>query len=153
MVYEKEMTIFLGGQWLDGLVYNRLQAALTRFSNSKNFEIVCGLAFSMRNADIGEFDVAIVISGQLHVIECKTGRISGEGEPAVRILRQAADVRALLGQHGQYFIVNPRITRDVLTNDKSEFLDRCTRQGARLFHGPSAIDNAVADVVTLVEAS
>ncbi|HEX5327827.1 MAG TPA: DUF1887 family CARF protein [Acetobacteraceae bacterium] len=137
---------FLNGNWLEAHLFLEIRRAV---GGCAGVEIAANLGIcepgKLRAA---EFDVAILVRGQLHLIEAKTGEMySAVGQQgAERSFSQLDSMkRALLGQVGKALIVNPRMTT------AGGVLDRALRGGEELFLGPDAVTDAMARIVQLVE--
>lgn len=140
---------FFRGQWLEGLLYLDLATAL---KGRNDVELAANLSIMARDGRdrLAEFDVAIMLRGQLHVIEAKTGRMTSarKSEAADRAFTQLDSVkRTLLGQVGKALIVNPCIT------DAPVVGERARRGGEEVFLGPDAVAGAVARVKQLAEGA
>jgi len=141
---------FLQGGWLEAQLFLALDTA---FAERNDVELRANVCLFDRTGGkrITEIDVAVMIRGQLHILEAKTGTMeSAVGtENAERSLAQIATNKAdLLGQMGGYaFVVNPTI--DAVPEVVEQ---RARSTGIGLILGASAVEEAVRKVRALLDA-
>nr|WP_294555165.1 hypothetical protein [uncultured Rhodopila sp.] len=145
----------LAGGWIEALLYNRLQQ---RFNNREDITILPNVSVAFVDTgshdsgeDLGEFDIAVMIRSQLHIIETKVAHFqSHEKGAAAKALAQIDKwKRMLLGQFGRFILVQPRQTLGQLQHKRSSFLERATHSGADLMMGPQALDETIGLVERL----
>lgn len=142
------------GGWLELYLFLRLRQ---RFGNDPRVETMLGvdLAFDSReagdpNTAIGEFDVAVLVHDQLHVLEVKLSQLGAAGsEGPENLLNQGLRWKAnLLGQLGEFILVAPRVTADRLSRSNA-FMDKARQAGIALALGPDAVEMAVERLAAL----
>jgi hypothetical protein len=137
---------FLRGRWLEAYLFLMLRS---RYAGWNGVEVATGvrlqyLSSTTHVAELGELDVAVMIGGQLHAIEAKTGTLSsrlqsGKFEQSVAKVEQLK--RKLMSQHGQYMIC--ATAEDASSVRHGDFGKRCADAGIALFLGPIAPEQAV----------
>ena len=140
----------LRGGWFETLVFNRLEQ---HFQDRNGVALLPNVRVAYTTttalnpgAEIGEFDIAVMIQSQLHIVETKAAHISGSerGGMAKALAQIDKWKRSLLGQFGRIIVVQPRQTLEELETRGSTFLDRADHAGADLALGPDATDRTIA---------
>jgi hypothetical protein len=147
----------LRGGWLEVLLFNRV-AEIARKRN--DVTMIWSVELRSRNPDgslgkenFGEIDVALLVRGQLHVIEAKTGWF-GDTTTAKKALDQAGRVKGrLLGPPGRYLVVNPGAARKDLDQFVADTEKPAQHAGVEFFLGPDAIENVMKEVTALLASS
>jgi len=139
---------FLRGGWLEALLYLEIADAMRK---RNDVEIAASLRIRLRNGanQIAEFDIAVLIRSQLHLIEAKTANMGSavSAEAGERSFAQLDSMkRLLLGQVGKALIVNPRVTQAYNLDG------RARRGGEELFLGRDAVEHAVERIRQLAGA-
>ena len=141
-------TQWMSGGWLEALLYVELLAEF-RHRNDAVVSTNIYLADRAASETLAELDVAVLIRGQLHIIEAKTGEMTSgrSGASIDRAFAQADSLKHdLLGNSGKLLIVNPIVTNAPIV------AQRARKGGEELFLGPDAVARAVARVVELATA-
>ncbi len=146
---------FIQGGWLEAYLFNRLEAALKPFPRVSvaagvHIAFVEGEAQDDRS-EIGEFDAAVMIGSQLHLVEAKLSNLTRGSENREKGLDQATRWRPLLGDHGDFILMAPRQTEEDLRH-AGAILDSARAAGIYPALGPQAVDDTVARLVALAEA-
>ncbi|MGD1037078.1 MAG: DUF1887 family CARF protein [Roseiarcus sp.] len=148
---EPQVAMLLRGQWLEGLIYNRI-CEWTRGRNDVEVSANVRLAHRLdefgrtrvihRGLELGEIDVALMVRSRLHIIEAKTARFSGRDlkDQTARSFEKIGRIRQLLQkQFGACVIVNPRETKESLMRS-GDFPTRAADAGVSLLFGDDVMN-------------
>jgi hypothetical protein len=136
--------------WFEAYLFLRLRAA---FAEDNRVEVMADVQVTAdprealhENVAHGQFDVALLVSDQLHVIEAKIA--DARGPTPGKLVEQGIRWKAaLLGPHGHFIGVMPRVTEQ---NAPAGFLDKARNAGLHLALGPDAVERTVAHAADLV---
>jgi hypothetical protein len=143
---------FLGGKWLETLLFNRLER---RFAGRNDVDVLCGVRFQLAEGDnsgkrdLGDIDVAVYAGGQLFAAEAKSGR----AEKGINIAtRQLANIRQhLLGNGGGTWLVVPRMRPEWPA--VANAIRAGEKTSTRVLAGPRAVEVAVDEIAAAAEAA
>jgi hypothetical protein len=156
-VHEKAGAKLIKSGWLEAYLYHRVRHVI---GHRNDVQLAANLRIAMdwregsdvkEDAEIGEFDLAVMAGGQLHLVDAKTGNLGRHNAQQEKSLDQAARWKlALLGNHGAFALVAPRVTEHPPEQNDGAFLTRARQAGIDLFLGPSAVDDVVEWLSRLV---
>lgn len=140
----KESLCFLGGGWLEEAIYSIVIDALSHCPHT-HVAINLRLALSEHRTnqatdEVRECDVAILIGGRLHILECKTGAYGGKKGDHSNGLNQdivnklSAIHRHLSGTFSITALLNPRPVQDHHKKEKT-LLVRAQGEGLHMWTG------------------
>lgn len=138
-----EQRFFLRGGWLESYLYLRL---FVEFGHLNHVDIAVGVKVRRETTAEGrgqqwEFDIAIVVKDQLHVVEAKAGK----AVRAADVLPKASWVKnELLGQFGRFYLVLAK--RNLAAPENVELESRAERIGVMVHSGPEAVEAALDSV-------
>jgi hypothetical protein len=154
---EKAGAKLIKSGWLEAYLYHRVRDEI---GQRNDVQLAANLKVAMdwregsdvkEDAEIGEFDLAVMAGGQLHLVDAKTGNLGRHSAQQEKSLDQAVRWKqALLGNHGAFALVAPRVTEHPIEQSDGAFLTRARQAGISLFLGPSAVDDVVAWISRLV---
>jgi hypothetical protein len=134
----------LRGGWMETLLYNRLSRY---FKGRNDVSLVPNVKVSLGEGadEIGEFDIAVMIRSQLHIVEAKVAHFAEQDRGgSAKALAQIDKWKGMmLGQFGRVIVVQPRQTVEELELARSSFLARARKSGADLALGPRAIETTI----------
>lgn len=156
-VSEKAGAKLIKSGWLEAYLYHRVR---NEIGQRNDVQLAANLRIALdwregldvkEDAEIGEFDLAVMAGGQLHLVDAKTGNLGRHNAQQEKSLDQAVRWKqALLGNHGAFALVAPRVTERPTEQSDGAFLTRARQAGIDLFLGPSAVDDVVAWLSRLV---
>jgi hypothetical protein len=137
---------YFAGRWFEEVAF--IEARETLGEDLQNI-VSYGVRITLKGGgdlEVGDLDVAILIGGQLHVVECKAGsfgrqeqRDDTEGIGRSTIKKMASIKRNLVGPYGTAALLclqNP-------TNQRTRFVEslraECEQEGVELWIGPDGL--------------
>lgn len=149
---------FLRGGWLEAYVFVLLSRAFSGL-NTTDVSFACNATYqNINRGKTGqterEFDIAIMIADQLHVVECKaiTSKEVGAESRNLAPIKLAELKSAILAQQGTVALLNPFIEPDYPERNLA-FASRLDDAGITPLFGPDAGELLIEHVRSLIRAA
>lgn len=144
---------FLRGGWLEALLFLRLLEVADKHKDV-TIATTLGLAYlNDRKQQVTEIDIAVLVRSQLLIVEAKSSAMSSRATRANNersFAQMDSNKKALLGQVGRAVVVNPCVEPGRFETLRGGVAQRLVRGGEEILLGPTAVDDMVNLVRTMI---